>query len=211
MVRLRCADGVNWWLIKPFHLFRSWSFSSGVDKSSVTEEMVLFTESSHGWERSSRLNEKNDKRFTYSPSIPHIWVHGGCDWPSCETVLPRIFVLDFSSLTMLSMAVWCFRKNGRIMRLYSMSEPFHFTGAMHQTKNRHCRHTRREDLTWRGGLCPVSAYRESHKLFPKIQIGIFAMSKIAIFRSWTSQILRFVNKSNEVRQKYSCLSKITLS
>ncbi|TNN53312.1 hypothetical protein EYF80_036467 [Liparis tanakae] len=48
-----------------------------------------------------------------------------------------VLALALRSLTTLSMAASCLRKNGRMTRLYKISEPFHVTGAMHHTRNTH--------------------------------------------------------------------------
>lgn len=59
--------------------------------------------------------------------------------PSFVTVSVMFLAFALRSLTILSMVAWCFRKNGRITRLYRISEPFHVTGAIHHMRNKHCR------------------------------------------------------------------------
>lgn len=57
--------------------------------------------------------------------------------PSFATASVSFLALDPRSVTTLSMAAWCFKKNGRITRLYNISEPFHDTGAIHHIRNPH--------------------------------------------------------------------------
>lgn len=63
--------------------------------------------------------------------------------PSFVTVPVKFFAVELRLLTMLSMAASCFKKNGRITRVYKILEPFHDTGAIHQIRNTHWKESRR--------------------------------------------------------------------
>lgn len=68
--------------------------------------------------------------------------------PSFVTVSVMFLALALRSLTTLSMVAWCFKKNGRITRLYKTAEPFHVTGAMHHIRNKHWGGEQTADLTY---------------------------------------------------------------
>lgn len=57
--------------------------------------------------------------------------------PSFVTVPVMVLAVELRLLTTLSMVASCFKKNGRITRVYKILEPFHCTGAMHQIRNKH--------------------------------------------------------------------------
>lgn len=57
--------------------------------------------------------------------------------PSFVTVPVKVFAVELRLLTTLSMAASCFKKNGRITRVYKILEPFHETGAIHQIRKTH--------------------------------------------------------------------------
>lgn len=58
--------------------------------------------------------------------------------PSVVMVEAASRALPLRLLITLSTVWWCFRKQGLMTRRYSICEPFQETGAMHQSRNRHC-------------------------------------------------------------------------
>lgn len=82
-------------------------------------------------------------RFHWPRIVLHDFKKTDGTSPPFATVPVMVFAVELRLLTTLSMVASCFKKNGRITRVYKILEPFHCTGAMHQIRNKHWR-----ESTW---------------------------------------------------------------